>query len=523
MEQLNPDQQEQLKKCSTERLRLKLVQAGEKEEAISQMDRPKLLEALAQKILFSAQGPEEEATTEPHKIHELRLREIALEEKRMENRKIELQMEMRKMEIDREVQLSQLRRDTGEETGRDQGNLRVEAGPSRNWDDSLAGRTKRYGETLKHVLPFMPSEIAELPQFFDTVEKLYQVPADLQEKLLIPLLASRAKSVIGRMPAGDMEQYDELKNFLLAEFKLTPREYKSRFDTAHKNDDETYVLFAARLRNLLSYYLRSRQVDNFDKLCELLVSDRLKADMSDGPLNYVLSLEGSDWFSPDKVATLADISVNNNSKGSVNCMTPPRSGSHRPARISTAVHNSTDNPASPRIHGNMQHELGTRDSDEYVKRCFRCQSASHLARNCPRGRGRGNYVARDYSNRAQVNVCSTFAPTQPHVNEIGVQYDGADVAHNTQWEFSEHPVIHAITAAKSQCDVSVSPLTLIDVLVAGCNCKALEDSGAQIPVIRKRLFEQCKGKAIGSIKVLIKALMLIMLDLLFHLAAVCFC
>jgi len=353
MEQLNPDQQEQVNKCSTERLWLKLVQAGEKEEAISQMDRPKLLEALAQKILFSAQGPEEEATTEPHKIHELRLREIALEEKRMENRKIELQMEMRKMEIDREVQLSQLRRDTGEETGRDQGNLRVEAGPSRNWDDSLAGRTKRYGETLKHVLPFMPSEIAELPQFFDTVEKLYQVPADLQEKLLIPLLTSRAKSVIGRMPAGDMEQYDELKKFLLAEFKLTPREYKSRFDTAHKNDDETYVLFAARLRNLLSYYLRSRQVDNFDKLCELLVSDRLKADMSDGPLNYILSLEGSDWFSPDKVATLADISVNNNSQGSVNCMTPPRSGSHRPARISTAVHNSADNPASPRMHDSM--------------------------------------------------------------------------------------------------------------------------------------------------------------------------
>ena len=96
---------------------------------------------------------------------------------------------------------------------------------------------------------------------------------------------------------------------MLAEFKLTPREYKSRFDTAHKNADETYVLFAARLRNLLSYYLRSRQVNNFDKLCELFVSDRMKAGMPEGPLNYVLSLEGNDWFTPDKVATLADITV----------------------------------------------------------------------------------------------------------------------------------------------------------------------------------------------------------------------
>ena len=64
MEQLNPDQQEQLKKCSTERLRLKLVQAGEKEDAVSQMDRPKLLEALAQRVLASARDPEEGATME---------------------------------------------------------------------------------------------------------------------------------------------------------------------------------------------------------------------------------------------------------------------------------------------------------------------------------------------------------------------------------------------------------------------------------------------------------------------------
>jgi len=41
------EQQKQLKKCSTERLRLGLVQAGEKEDTASQMDGPKLLEASA--------------------------------------------------------------------------------------------------------------------------------------------------------------------------------------------------------------------------------------------------------------------------------------------------------------------------------------------------------------------------------------------------------------------------------------------------------------------------------------------
>jgi len=125
----------------------------------------------------------------------------------------------------------------------------------------LDRRMKHFGDTLRHVLPSMPSEISELPQFFDTIEKLYQiyqVPDDLRAKLLIPKLSSRAKSIIVRMTAEDLERYDEIKSFLLAEYKLTPREYKNRFDSAVKGNDETYVLFAARLRNLLMYYLLSR-------------------------------------------------------------------------------------------------------------------------------------------------------------------------------------------------------------------------------------------------------------------------
>ena len=146
--------------------------------------------------------------------------------------------------------------------------------------------------------------MAELPQFLDTVEKrfnIYQVPGDLQAKLLIPLLTSRVKSVIGRMPTVDMENYDMLNKFLLSEFKLTPREYKTRFDNAIKFIDETYVLYAARLRNLLAYYLRSRNVEKFDELCDLIVSDKMKSRLPAGPLNYVLSLEGKIGFLPTKL------------------------------------------------------------------------------------------------------------------------------------------------------------------------------------------------------------------------------
>ena len=50
MDQLAADQQEQSRKCSTERLRVKLVQPGVAEQVVSDMDRPKLLDTLAQKM-----------------------------------------------------------------------------------------------------------------------------------------------------------------------------------------------------------------------------------------------------------------------------------------------------------------------------------------------------------------------------------------------------------------------------------------------------------------------------------------
>ena len=48
------------------------------------------------------------------------------------------------------------------------------------------------------------------------VEKLftiYQVPADVQAKLLIPILSSQAKTIIGRMTSDDLMSYDKVKQF----------------------------------------------------------------------------------------------------------------------------------------------------------------------------------------------------------------------------------------------------------------------------------------------------------------------
>ena len=68
-----------------------------------------------------------------------------------------------------------------------------------------------------------------------------------------PTFVRPNEKLIGRLSADLLNEYAELKKFLLGEFKLTALEYKARFDKASKRYDETHVLFAARLCNELRY------------------------------------------------------------------------------------------------------------------------------------------------------------------------------------------------------------------------------------------------------------------------------
>ena len=124
------------------------------------------------------------------------------------------------------------------------------------------------------------------------------------------ILSERTKSLIRRLDVRSLDNYDEMKRFLLGEFKLTAIEYKTRFYRASKRFDETHVLFASRLHNESGYYLSSRGVDNFETLCNLLVSDKLKSCLAPGTLNYVLSLEVEGCFQPNQVARLAVTYIN---------------------------------------------------------------------------------------------------------------------------------------------------------------------------------------------------------------------
>ena len=179
----------------------------------------------------------------------------------------------------------------------------------------LTDRVTRCGSALKQVISPMSEGPVEIPALFETYENVchaFDVPDDLKPKLLLPFLCKKARSFVARLPIVQVDDYEYVKDFIVNQCRLTARQYRARFEQGEKRFDETCIIFAARLGNNFRYYLRSREVnDDFERLCELIMSDKLRSYLPQGQLNYVLAAEAGSWHSPDKVAELADTYVAN--------------------------------------------------------------------------------------------------------------------------------------------------------------------------------------------------------------------
>lgn len=93
---------------------------------------------------------------------------------------------------------------------------------------------------------------------------------------------------------------------------MTPSEYTVEFTEAKKMPDETSTLFNTRLKNLFKYYVRSRDIkQDYGKLCDLIVVDRLKEALSPVSLQFVVMKEGNECLTSGAIAHLADLHVNN--------------------------------------------------------------------------------------------------------------------------------------------------------------------------------------------------------------------
>jgi len=112
------------------------------------------------------------------------------------------------MAFQRELIESQREQRAAENTARDQRQNMLD-----RREETLVARTKRSGQAVQYALTAIPTEVGDLPSWFNMVKNVwskFEVPVDLRSKLIISKLTSHAKSLITRLSLDDQDDYEKL-------------------------------------------------------------------------------------------------------------------------------------------------------------------------------------------------------------------------------------------------------------------------------------------------------------------------
>ncbi|XP_064455129.1 uncharacterized protein LOC135366379 [Ornithodoros turicata] len=337
----------------------------------------------------------------------------------------------------------------------------------------------RYAKRLKSVLLPLPSDL-EVPVWFDGIEgvfRSYSVPENIQSHLILPLVTRRVKHLYSKLSTEELDSYDAVKDAVLKELRLAPGEYRKQFLGATKGRDEGWSHFASRVKSYLSYYVRSREVDSFDELIELIAADQLKTTISPAAYEYVKVQEGSSWAGPASIAEMVDAFEEAKGIGAGIKARGSQSGS---AGQTQSQGGATSNVSAREAHEKPhKRELEGKKPNQSGLRCFRC-GGPHFARSCPRKQvehRRGEVAA----TVARVSVA--VAPAEAPVG--GAASD----------ERLECKANCALTVGVDQ----VSVLQMVDLCSDGTTVRAIVDTGAQVTVMRASLFPRECAEATGSV------------------------
>ncbi|KAH6920171.1 hypothetical protein HPB50_028841 [Hyalomma asiaticum] len=135
--------------------------------------------------------------------------------------------------------------------------------------------------------------------------RMLSIPEEVQGTVILPFLSDKMRTFIANQSEAGVMRYPDLKSRVLKELRMTPSEYRRMFLEIKREADESWSQVTARLETMFTYYLRSREVQSFESLQELLIADRLKQLMPNDLRSLVTQQEVKGWLKPKDIAELA--------------------------------------------------------------------------------------------------------------------------------------------------------------------------------------------------------------------------
>ncbi|GFY02199.1 DUF1758 domain-containing protein [Trichonephila clavipes] len=137
--------------------------------------------------------------------------------------------------------------------------------------------------------------------FFLSLERAFaakSVTDKFKPEILLNLLGEKAANIIIYLKDEDLKNYDKIKSIILQEFEPTPQSCLENFKKATQQNCESHVQFASRLTTNWEYYLKLRNVSNFEVLKQLIVSDKIFSTLDKETASHISVRQADKWFDP---------------------------------------------------------------------------------------------------------------------------------------------------------------------------------------------------------------------------------
>ncbi|GBM16788.1 hypothetical protein AVEN_9378-1 [Araneus ventricosus] len=82
--------------------------------------------------------------------------------------------------------------------------------------------------------------------------------------------------LISRVHEEETEDYEQVKHVLLKRYKLSAEMLRQMFTKHSKNADRTWKDFVYELRTYFQEWIKGFEVENFEQLCDLTITDQMK-------------------------------------------------------------------------------------------------------------------------------------------------------------------------------------------------------------------------------------------------------
>ena len=139
----------------------------------------------------------------------------------------------------------------------------------------------QFRRDLKGLLPTM-GENDQALAFFHAYEKtllVQKVPKSSWAEWLPACLNAKASKVYMALSVEQCQDYEVVKKAVLDTFRLTSRKYLENFRNMRRTGQESYTLFLNKLREMMKYFVESKEIDSLDKLMEQMIIEQFLAGL----------------------------------------------------------------------------------------------------------------------------------------------------------------------------------------------------------------------------------------------------